>query len=467
MSYIQDLKVAVLILGKIIRRNIGILVWGFLFLLAILFLQTKFNLFYPNNVLRVGMVGTYQTHDIPEEVIQLASAGLVSIDENGRVKANLVSGWETNNDATVFKFKLKDNLKWIDDTPLNSQDLEFAIPNTEVVYPDDKTIQFNLKEPYSPLPSLLIRPIFKKGTLLGVGPYQITAVDKSRIFITKLVLKPKTDGLPIIYVRFYPNEKVATAGFNLGEVQTLLGLSNTAPFVGNPKVAFSQRVDFGKIVTILFQIKDPLLSNRSLRQALSYITPNIAKEIEANNPYPPTSWAYNPDAKRYLSNQEEAQAALERAKAQVPKESLNAEIILTATPNLESVGKTIIEKWKTLGFDAKLRIESGIPQNFQALLITQSIPADPDQYFLWHATQTKTNLSKYDSKRADKDLEDGRKIINEIDRKERYFDFQKALLEDAPAIFLYFPKYNVVYLKGVKEKLDQVLSLQVQTPGVD
>lgn len=449
---------------EIIKRNLRWLLLGLIFLLGLTFLQAKFNFFYPTNVLRIGLIGTYQTHDIPPEVISLASESLVSIDENGRVKGNLVSGWETNNDATIFKFKLKDNVSWIDGTVLKASDLEFAIPNTEISYPDDKTIQFKLKEPYSPLPSLLTRPVFKKGTLLGVGPYQITAVDRSRIFITKLVLKPKKLDLPVIHVRFYPNEKVATAGFNLGEVQAILGLGNTEPFLANPKVALAQKVDFTKIVTILFQTKDPLLSNRSLRQALSYTTPNIAGEIEANNPYPPTSWAYNPDAKRYLSNKEEAAAALERAKDVIPADKLHAEIILTATPNLENVGKTIIEQWKTLGFDVKLRIESGIPQNFQALLITQSIPADPDQYFLWHATQEKTNLSKYDSKRADKDLEDGRKIINEAERKEKYFDFQRTLLEDAPAVFLYFPKYNVVYLKGVKDKLDKVLSLQSPIP---
>ena len=150
---------------------------------------------------------------------------------------------------------------------------------------------------------------------------------------------------------------------------------------------------------------------------------------------------------------------MERAKAQIPEDKLHAEIILTSTPNLEDVGKEIILAWRSLGFDAKLRVESGVPQNFQTLLITQSIPVDPDQYFLWHATATKTNIAKVDVKRIDKDLEDGRKIINEDDRKIKYFDFQKALLEEAPAIFLYFPKYNIVYLKKSENLLNKVLSL--------
>ena len=83
----------------------------------------------------------------------------------------------------------------------------------------------------------------------------------------------------------------------------------------------------------------------------------------------------------------------------------------------------------------------------------------PDQYYLWHATQTKTNLTKYDSKRVDKDLEDGRKTVKEEDRKVKYFDFQKTILEDAPAAFLYFPKYNILYLKKSEPLLNKILTL--------
>ncbi len=460
--FVRTLKVYTLIIWELIRRNIGWFWFGLILIAVALFLQLKFNLFYPTNVVRIGLVGTYQEHDMPEEVTRLLSENLLQTDENGRVKPSLVWGWETNHDATEFKFKLKKDLFWSDGTPIKASEIIFNIPNTQISYPDENSIQFNLKEPYSPLHSLLTKPIFKKGTLTGTGPYKITNIEKSRIFITKIILKSDKKDLPVIQIRFYPNEKVAVSGFNLGEVQSFMGASSATKFLENPKAGIIQRVDFTKIVTILFNGADPLLSNRSLRQALAYITPKIAQEVEANNSYPPTLWAYDPKAKKYLSNPEEAKLALGRAKAMLSDDKLKAEIILTTTPNLEDAGKVIAKSWESLGFDVKLRIESGIPQNFQSLLITQSIPQDPDQYFLWHATQSKTNLSKYDSKRADKDLEDGRKVINEEDRKVLYFDFQKTLLEDAPAVFLYFPKYNVVYLKSIKDRLDKVLDINSQ-----
>lgn len=418
--------------------------------------QTKLNLFYSPS-LRVGLIGTYQEHDLPLELTQLVSASLVQVASDGKIKPNLVTGWETSNDATQFKFKLKDNLKWSDNTKVEAADLEFAIPNTTISSPDKTIIQFNLKESYSPLPSLLTKPVFKKGgKLMGLGPYRVTKIEKSRIFITKITLKSDNPKLPAVYVRFYPNEKVAITGFNLGEVQVLLGL--TSPNLPTSSITgVRSQVDYSKIVALLYQTTDTYLGNRSLRQALSYALPKLEGEQIADNPYPPHHWAYNKDAKKYLGNFEEAKLALERARSYMPDDQLNsAELILTTTPNLENMGKMAVAAWKKLGFNAKIRVESGIPQNFQALLITQSIPQDPDQYFLWHATQEKTNLTKYDSKRVDKDLEDGRKIIVEDDRKAKYFDFQKTLLEDAPAAFLYFPKSNIVYLKKIEPLLKEV-----------
>lgn len=453
----KQFKLLFLIVLKYLRRNIKWGAVGFLFLLLLFFLQLKFNLFFRANSISLGFIGTYQEHDLPLEVVKLASEGLVKIDENGRAGPNLVSGWDTNNDATEFKFKLTDDLKWSDGTFAKSTDLEFPIANTEVSYPDGKSIQFKLKEPYSPLPSLLTRPIFKKGTLIGTGPYKVVKVEKSLIFITKLALKPLEPGLPEIFIRFYPNEKVAIAGFSLGEVQALLGISNFEAVSENFMVRQKKKTDYSKVVTILYNTKDPLLLNRSLRQSLSFQAPKIEGEVEANNPYPPFSWAYNAAAKKYLDNSGEAKAALERAKTSMPDDKLSGEIILTSTPNLEGIAERIASAWEALGYEIKIRVESGIPQNFQALLITQSIPQDPDQYFLWHTTQEKTNITKYDSKRVDKDLEDGRKIISEEERKEKYFDFQKTLLEDTPATFLYFPKYNIVYLKKVEQLLDKVL----------
>lgn len=455
----RNIKLYLLVLVELFKRNKIKIVLSLVFLIAIIFGQINFKLFYDSRIINLGFVGTYQEHDLPKEVLRLLSTSLTQVGLDGRINGNLAKGWETNNDATVFTFKLKDNLSWSDGSQVKTSDLSFVIPNIEINIIDDKTVQFKLKEPYSPFPSLLTQPIFKKNSLIGTGPYKIKKIEKSRVFITKIQLESSDLSLPKITIRFYPNEKVAITGFSLGEVQALFGYTDQKAFLDNPNVFIKQKVDYTKIVSILFNNTDANLANRSLRQALAFSSPKIAEEQEANNPYPPFLWAYDPDSKKYLGNTQEAKNAMDRAKTNLPDGKLSSEIILTSSPRLEGLASKIVNSWKELGIVAKVRTEEGIAQNFQALLITQEIPLDPDQYFLWHATQTKTNLTKYNSKRADKDLEDGRKLILEEDRKTKYFDFQRTLLEDAPAVFLYFPKYNVAYLKKKEKILDKVLSL--------
>ena len=97
-----------------------------------------------------------------------------------------------------------------------------------------------------------------------------------------------------------------------------------------------------------------------------------------------------------------------------------------------------------------------VPAQFQALLAVNKLPRDPDQYTLWHSTQTKTNITKYKNVRVDKLLEDARITKEEDKRKELYLEFQKVLAEDAPAAFLYYPyKYRVVY-KNAKPLLSKL-----------
>lgn len=422
-------------------------------------LQFKFNVLgFNTNSLSEGFIGTYQEHDIPLEVTRLLSSGLVEVDKSGHPTPKLVSGWDVNNDATIFKFYLKDNLYWTDNSKVKALDFDFAFPNVEITTPDDKTIQFKLSEPFSPFPSLLTGPIFKKGTLVGTGPYHIARLTKSRVFINRLVLQ-SDKFLPEVLIRFYPNEKTAQTGFELGEVQSVWGL-NDGEIKDNQLVKTLRIDDFSKLVTILYSNKDPLLSNRSFRQALSYGAPKADGVMQAHGPFPPNYWATYADSKNYLSNPDNAKAALDRAKNSTNSDMVKKELVLTVTSQLESLGKKVVAGWRELGINAVLRVEPGIPQNFQALLITQSIPLDPDQYFLWHSTQDKTNITQYSSPRADKDLEDARKTSNEDDRKTKYADFQKVLLEDSPATFLYFPKYNISYLKKAENKVTQMLPLQ-------
>ena len=454
------MRLTFLIFLATLKRRWKLIGIGCFIFLAVFLLLLTIN---PNRSSSVseGIIGTFQEYDLPNVATRLMSEGLVEMDGSGKVITKLASGFETNNDATEFKFKLKPNLTWIDNTPVLSEDLIFHIPDVEVSYPDSSTIHFKLKDSFSAFPSLLAKPIFKKDTLVGTGPYKVVKLEKSLIFITKITLTPKEPSMPVVILRFYPNEKIAHSAFWLGEVQSLLGVNSLEEFKFHPQAETRELPSYNRIVAILYNVSDPFLASRSLRQALSYSAPVFKDEVVAKTPISPNSWAFNGAVNDYLGNFEAAKQALVRARSTIKPEDLEKQITLTVTPQLSEVGSQIIAAWQGLGLKTVVRIESGIPQNFQALLITQTIPSDPDQYSFWHSTQSKTNLTKYSSARVDKDLEDGRKMVSEDMRKEKYHDFQRALLEDSPATFLYFPKYNVVYLKKAKDKIDKILPLQL------
>lgn len=403
-------------------------------------------------ILVEGVIGTYQEGNLPEVVTNLFSQSLVKIDKNGLPRPNLVSGWEVKGEKT-YVFKLRDNLTFVNGEKIKASQINIGLPEVEVFYPDDQTLQLKIADSFSPFPTLLDKPIFKEDSRIGTGPFRITAIQKDQIFIKKLVLTPKDKTLPDVVVKFYPNERIAKNALALGEISALLGVSEHED-LKQKTLKIIRKVNFQQLVTIFYNTQDPALSDENLRLALSFAAPSIAGEEEAKTSLAPTSWAYSSEVKDYLDNPEQAKNFLAKV------EQKDSTLTLTATSFLKGVGERVIESWNKRGIKAVLRVESGVPQNFQALLITQNIPLDPDQYSLWHSTQ-KTNISKYSSARVDKDLEDGRKSQDLDVRKERYKDFQKVLLDHSPATFLYFPKYNVVYREKVKPQLNKVLPIQL------
>ncbi len=408
-----------------------------------------------------GVIGTYTEDSLPEVVTNLLSDGLVVLDNKGLPQPELVESWKVNSDAKEYTLKLKDNIYWIDGSKISAKDIEVIIPDVKFSALDDRTLKLTLADSFSPLPTLLTKPIVKKGTNIGTGPYEITSVEKNQVFVNKITLTSSKKDLPQVVIRFYPNENIALDALRKGEIQSVFGINDPSSMENEKPFALISKNNFNKLVTIFYNTQDAILSDRNFRLALSFAAPSIKDEIEAKTPIPPNSWAFNPEVKDFLDNPTQAKTYLDRV--QKGKEST---IVLTSTETLKNLGSQIVTEWNNQGIRAVLRVESGIPQNFQALLISQSIPADPDQYSLWHSTQAGSNISKYSSPsqyspRVDKDLEDGRKAIDIKVREEKYKDFQRVLVDDAPATFLYFPKYNIVYLKKVEGNLKKIIDLQL------
>lgn len=423
-----------------------------------------YYLYSANNRDRVseGIVGTHEERDLPDVVLNLISKPLIKVDKTGSPSAELAENWESNKEANLYKVKLKPGLTWSDGSPVKAAEIYISIPDVEIKALDDSTLEFKLVDTFSPFPTLLTRPILRKANtpngfeLVGVGPYKIESLKKDGPFVKKLDFKSDNKDQPEVMLTFYPNEKIAKTAFKLGEVQALLGLTEPGDLNFNNTTSKSF-TNFHQLVTIFLNTEDANLSDENFRLGLAFAAPEIANTEIAQTSLSPASWAFNPNVKDFLNNREKAKEYLKKV-----QKGKDETITLTATSSLADVGEKVVQSWNELGLKAVLRAESGIPQNFQALLITQNIPADPDQYSLWHSTQKgTTNISRLASPRIDKDLEDGRKITDFATRKQKYRDFQRVLLDQAPAIFLYFPKYEVVYMKKIEQPLEKVLQIQL------
>jgi peptide/nickel transport system substrate-binding protein len=196
-------------------------------------------------------------------------------------------------------------------------------------------------------------------------------------------------------------------------------------------------MDQGKYVAIFFNTqKNSATADKTLRQALAYaINKKGFEEIRAISPISPNSWAYNPQVKPYKYDPKRAKELI----GTLPKELKNTVLKISTTPILMSLADKIADDWRLAGINTSVQAVSGVPETFDAFLAVFDIPKDPDQYALWHSNQDATNLSNYSNPRIDKLLEDGRTQIDTEVRKKIYLDFQRFLMEDIPAVFLYHP----------------------------
>lgn len=418
------------------RKRKNIIILSFVVGIGTFFFIYKVFNFPRENIERIGLVGKYAVQELPYEIQRLVSGGLTEINPDGSVKPDMAESWEIKNDGKEYWFKIKNNLFWQDKKPLTAFDINLKFTDVAITVIDKKTIKFLLKEPFSPFPTILTKPIFKKG-LVGTGEYRFKSIKKNGQIVEKIVLVPvKNKNKPKIVFRFYPTEEAARIGFKLGEIDTLREIVRPEELLKWKNVDISPQIKFNRFVAVFFNTNDPKLGDKSNRQALTYA---IKKrwEPQALNSLNPSSWAYNQDVKPYNYNQENAKKLLENTTNGETKEPLR-EIELSTLSSLLPVAEEIKKDWESLGIATKIKVVSVPSDDFQALLATQEVPPDPDQYLFWHSTQV-TNISNYKSPKIDKLLEDGRKEQDQEKRKTIYHDFQKFLVEETPVAFLFHP----------------------------
>jgi len=232
----------------------------------------------------------------------------------------------------------------------------------------------------------------------------------------------------------------------------------------------------------LNQTESKALADKNVRLALAYATDKneIINQVlkdegsVVNSPLLPGWLGYTEETKVYDFALEHAQTLLEsnswkdtnqdgiREKVINGEETdLEITILTTNWPELNQAAEVIKGQWEKLGARINLEIADPAtiqqeyirPRQYQALLFGEVLNADPDPFAFWHSSQRKDpglNLAIYQNKDIDKLLEQARQEMDPEKRTEKYIEFQKTLIDDLPAIFLYSPTYLYSVSKNVK-----------------
>lgn len=391
----------------------------------------------------IGIVGAYNADSLPSPIQGKLSRGLTKVTADGKVEPDASEKWHLENDGKTYVFTLKKNIFFSDGRRLTSDLVSYDFKEVQIKRADKYTIAFTLRDPYAPFLVTVSRPLFRDG-LTGIGEFRISDVKLNGNFVETLSIISRKNRFHVETYKFYPSEDAVKMAFALGEITKMEGLSDDifkkTSFSKYPAVHSSKAINYTKLVTLFYNTQDSLLSDKKMRSGLTYALPDSFPEGErAYTPFSKNSYFYNKDL--FVRKQDLAHAKLLIDTAYSGTES--AKFTIKTLDKYKKTAEIVAAAWRKVGVNTKIEIVDTRPAVFQLYLGDFTIPKDPDQYSLWHSDQN-NNITKYKNLRIDKLLEDGRKTVDLNERRSIYEDFQKYLIDDSPASFLYFPyEFNI------------------------
>lgn len=372
---------------------------------------------------------------------------------------------------------------------------------------DERTIQFTLPQPYAPFlenTTMGILPEHIWGNVnaeefvlskyntepIGSGPYMVKSIERDRGGIPTLyTLVPFDDfalGKPYIKTigfRFYSTEERLSKAFEDGDVDSINSIS---PEIGEALKEHGYRVMRSPLPRVfgvfLNQNNASVFTDRHVRKALNevidrnQIIQTVLKGYGTaiDGPIPPGTLGYLPIEPNNLTKEERIAAATSTLKSAgwtIDEETgkmtdskgnvLRFSLSTSAIPELKEVATELQGMWSEIGIDVDVKVfEPGNlnqavirPRDYDALLFGEIIGRDSDPFAFWHSSQRLDpglNIALYTNITADKLLEKARAMTDEDKRREAYEEFNKEVVSDIPAFFLYSPDFIYVLPKELK-----------------
>ncbi len=388
----------------------------------------------PKQILRIAIIGQYTSQTLPPIVKNLLNSGLTKIGPNSTVIGNLADNWQVVDEGKTYIFNLKPNLIWSNGAQLKAKDIQINIPNVKSEINGASQIIFHLPEVFAPFPSALTNPVTNdKG--LTPSPYKVSLTQNTNGVITSFDLQNASQE---ILIKVYPNTNQSFTAYKLGEVDAIYNYLPSSDISVTNFGTSSATNNFNQALVIFFNTQNPALKDKSIRQGIAYAIKDKSFGMSRSlTPISTQSWAYNPLVKTYDYDPDKAGKLITAA---LPDKTKILNLELATMPQYLDVAEKIKSELDSNLINLTIKVVTTRPENYQLYLTLFDIPPDPDQYIFWHSTQN-TNISHFNNEKIDKALEDGRRTLDDQERKRIYNEFQRTFAEELPALFLYYPQY--------------------------
>jgi peptide/nickel transport system substrate-binding protein len=309
----------------------------------------------------------------------------------------------------------------------------------------------------------------------GSGPFMIDTVSNSSVLLTKNPHFNKQPILKSIEFKLFNNLKDLELAFKSNKIDGM-GTFKSGNFEYFKEYEknydkYSFNMPFRKKI-IFFNTRLPKYSNSTIRKGITSLIniDELLRDLKidgkvSDGPLPSTSWAYVSNLNSTKFNVKDAEVELKLAGyTKNPSNgfytSTDGKILSLDITYLENEFNTNLVNYLIKKLEAQGILLNGVPKDydqltrevlasrdFELILYDLEVSIDPDQYNIWHSLKIdypNLNISGYKFNRVDIYLERGRQVLNKGVRLENYLNFQKVLLADTPAIFLYEPKYTFI-----------------------
>ncbi|GAB5046211.1 peptide-binding protein [Thermodesulfovibrio sp. TK110] len=440
--------------------------------------------------------------------------GLTKYDKNLNIVGDLAERWTISKNGKEIIFYLRKGIKWHDGVEFTADDVVFTYkaitdpknptpyssnygPVKEVKAVNRYIVKVVYEKPFAPaleswgmgiLPKHLLegKELFNSPLNrmpVGTGPYKM----KEWITGQRVILERNDDyfeGMPFFekfITRIIPDPSTMFLELRFGGIDFMALNPAQYKYYGE-KSYFKKYFNVYKYHSfgytyIGYNLKDSLFSDKRVRQAIAYAI-NKKEIIEGvllgfgtpcTGPFPPSSWAFNPNVKDFEYDPEKARNILHELGWSIGsdgiliKEGKRFSFVLLVNQGNEARLKTaqiIKEQLKKVGIEVSIRVlewqsflELVTKRQFQAVLLGWSLSRDPDLYDIFHSSKTRPgefNFVSYSNKEVDSLLEKAREILDREKRKKLYWRIHELITEDQPYTFLYVPDTIVAINKRIK-----------------